>query len=70
LLLAGEQTFGFSIFISIFYRRIAARSFYARTYTQAAVNAALNYLMTGGPKGGPLPKERFDYELWEGLFVA
>jgi hypothetical protein len=39
----------------------------ARTYTQAAVNAALNYLMTGGPNGGPLPKERFLYELSQGL---
>jgi hypothetical protein len=39
----------------------------ARTYTQAAVNAALNYLMTGGPNGGPLPQERFLYELWQGF---
>jgi len=39
----------------------------SRTYTQAAVNAALNYLVNGGPNGGPLPQERFLYELWQGF---
>jgi hypothetical protein len=39
----------------------------SRTYTQAQVNAALNYLLTGGPNGGPLPEERFLYELNRGF---
>ncbi len=39
----------------------------SRTYTQAQVNAALNYLLTGGPNGGPLPVERFRYELTQGF---
>src|SRR6266481_2950548 len=35
----------------------------ARTYTQAAVNSALNYLMTGGPAGGPLTRDQYEYEI-------
>ena len=39
----------------------------SRTYTQAQVNAALNYLLTGGTNGGPLLQDRFLYELWQGF---
>jgi len=38
----------------------------ARTYTQAQVNAALNYLLTGGPNGGPLTKDQYAHETRDG----
>jgi len=33
----------------------------AKTFTQAQVDAAVNYLLTGGPNGAELTKEQFEY---------
>jgi len=64
-----RAAFGFPFSKSHFHLRVDAEGVFImpRTYSQAAVNAALSYLLSGGPKGGPLPKERFDYELWQGF---
>jgi hypothetical protein len=39
----------------------------AITYTQAQVDAAVNYLLTGGPNGGQLTLDQFRHEIGYGV---
>jgi len=39
----------------------------SRTYKQAQVDGALNFLLTGGPGGGPLTRDQFLFELTHGF---